>query len=163
MQDKATAPAETSPVNAQQAAENITGRGVFVIETVPVGVSVRTAFLAEDGRLLDIPAVFPDLMYAMAQIDELRQLVARRFAEAAQIGSQVIAQQIENNRAQAQTQGQAQAQSQTQSHSVSRAGLTAQADAQSESNPSKSKSGTISLSNGAAKSSGKEVNATSAQ
>ena len=101
MQDKATAPAETSPVNAQQAAENITGRGVFVIETVPVGVSVRTAFLAEDGRLLDIPAVFPDLMYAMAQIDELKQMVAQRFAEAAQIGNQVIAQQIEANRARA--------------------------------------------------------------
>lgn len=101
MQDKATAPAETSPVNAQQAAENITGRGVFVIETVPVGVAVRTAFLAEDGRLLDIPAVFPDLMYAMAQIDELKQLVAQRFAEAAQVGAQVIAQQIQANQANA--------------------------------------------------------------
>jgi len=85
--------------------ENISGRGVFVIETVAAGVAVRTAFLAEDGRLIDIPAVFPDLMYAMAQIDELRQHVARRFAEAAQIGSQVIAQQIEMNRVQAQAQG----------------------------------------------------------
>lgn len=84
------------------AGENVTGRGVFVIETVPVGVAVRTAFLAEDGRLLDIPAVFPDLMYALAQIDELKQMVAQRFAEAAQIGNQVIAQQIEANRAQAQ-------------------------------------------------------------
>lgn len=81
--------------------ENITGRGVFVIETVPVGVAVRTAFLAEDGRLLDIPAVFPDMMYAMAQIDELKQLVAQRFAEAAQIGAQVIAQQIQANQANA--------------------------------------------------------------
>ena len=95
-----------TPVAQHQAAanpgENISGRGVFVIETVSVGVSVRTAFLAEDGRLLDMPAVFPDMMYAMAQIDELRQHVARRFAEAAQIGSQVIAQQIQNNLAQAQ-------------------------------------------------------------
>ena len=40
---------------------------------------------------------------AFAQIDELKQHVARRFAEAAQIGSQVIAQQIESNRAQAQS------------------------------------------------------------
>jgi len=87
----------TAPVD-----ENITGRGVFVIETVPVGVSVRTAFLAEDGRLLDMPAVFPDMMYAFAQIDELKQMVAQRFAEAAQIGNQVIAQQIQANRAQAQ-------------------------------------------------------------
>ena len=90
------------PAAAGNVGENISGRGVFVIETVAAGVAVRTAFLAEDGRLLDIPAVFPDMMYAMAQIDELRQHVARRFAEAAQIGSQVIAQQIEMNRAQAQ-------------------------------------------------------------
>ena len=146
--------------------QNISGRGVFVVETVAAGVAVRSAFLADDGRLIDIPAVFPDLMYAMAQIDELRQLVARRFAEAAQIGSQVIAQQIQSNRAQAQTQGQAQAQSetqsQTQSQSVVRAGMTAQADATSESTPAKSKGSTISLSNGAAKSSGKEAKATSA-
>ena len=84
------------------AGENISGRGVFVIDTVAAGVAVRTAFLAEDGRLIDIPAVFPDLMYAMAQIDELRQMVINRFAEAAQIGSQLIAQQMESNRAQAQ-------------------------------------------------------------
>lgn len=92
----------TQAETVANAGENISGRGVFVIETVAVGVSVRTAFLAEDGRLLDMPAVFPDMMYAMAQIDELRQHVARRFAEAAQIGSQVIAQQLESNRAQAQ-------------------------------------------------------------
>ena len=94
---------DNHPTVGANAGENISGRGVFVIETVPVGVAVRTAFLAEDGRLLNIPAVFPDLMYAMAQIDDLRQHVARRFAEAAQVGSQVIAQQIEMNRAQAQT------------------------------------------------------------
>ena len=99
-----TTPIETqTPIQGTApAGENITGRGVFVIETVPVGVAVRTAFLAEDGRLLDIPAVFPDLMYALAQIDELKQLVAQRFAEAAQIGNQVIAQQIQANQANAQ-------------------------------------------------------------
>ena len=100
-QTKAQTPV-AQPQAAANAGENISGRGVFVIETVAVGVAVRTAFLAEDGRLLDMPAVFPDMMYAMAQIDELRQHVARRFAEAAQIGSQVIAQQIQNNLAQAQ-------------------------------------------------------------
>lgn len=88
--------AANSPV-----AENITGRGVFIVETVPVGVAVRTAFLAEDGRLLESPTVFPDMMYAMAQIDELKQLVAQRFAEAAQVGAQVIAQQIQANQANA--------------------------------------------------------------
>ncbi len=100
-QTKAQTPS-AQPQAAASPGENISGRGVFVIETVAVGVAVRTAFLAEDGRLLDMPAVFPDMMYAMAQIDELRQHVARRFAEAAQIGSQVIAQQIQNNLAQAQ-------------------------------------------------------------
>ena len=88
---------------AQSATENITGRGVFVIETVPVGVAVRTAFLTEDGRLLESPTVFPDLMYALAQIDELKQMVTQRFAEAAQIGAQVIAQQLQANAANAQT------------------------------------------------------------
>ena len=36
---------------------------------------------------------------AFAQIDELKQMVAQRFAEAAQIGAQVIAQQLEANKA----------------------------------------------------------------
>lgn len=141
---------ETPSTSAAAMAENITGRGVFVVETVAAGVAVRTAFLADDGRLIDIPAVFPDLMYAMAQIDELKQLVARRFAEAAQIGSQVIAQQIENSRAQSQAQSQTQTQ----------AAVTTQSDAQSDASPSKGKGGTISLSNGSAKSSGKEAKAT---
>ena len=90
------------PAPAPPPAENISDRGVFVIDTVAAGVAVRTAFLAEDGRLIESPAVFPDLMYAMAQIDELRQLVINRFAEAAQIGSQLIAQQMQTNRAEAQ-------------------------------------------------------------
>lgn len=91
----------TATPSAAPTTENITGRGVFVVETVPVGVAVRTAFLAEDGRLLESPTVFPDVHYAFAQIDELKQLVAQRFAEAAQIGAQVIAQQLEANRANA--------------------------------------------------------------
>ena len=93
--------ASTAVSDAAQPTENVTGRGVFVVETVPVGVAVRTAFLTEDGRLLESPTVFPDLMYALAQIDELKQLVTQRFAEAAQIGAQVIAQQIQANQANA--------------------------------------------------------------
>ncbi len=93
--------AAATPAAASAATENITGRGVFVVETVPVGVAVRTAFLAEDGRLLESPTVFPDVHYAFAQIDELKQLVAQRFAEAAQIGAQVIAQQLQANAANA--------------------------------------------------------------
>lgn len=93
--------AAVTPAADSSATENITGRGVFVVETVPVGVAVRTAFLAEDGRLLESPTVFPDVHYAFAQIDELKQLVAQRFAEAAQIGAQVIAQQLQANAANA--------------------------------------------------------------
>jgi uncharacterized membrane-anchored protein YhcB (DUF1043 family) len=40
-----------------------------------------------------MPAIFPDIHYAMAQIDELKNLVARHFAEAAQLGTQMIAAQ----------------------------------------------------------------------
>lgn len=83
---------------AQQ--QSVAGRGVFVVESVPVGVAVRTAFLTEDGRLLNIPAAFPDVHYALAQIDELRQMVMQRFAQAAQIGSQIIAQQMAQQAAQ---------------------------------------------------------------
>ena len=75
----------------------LTGRSVFMVETVAAGVAVRPAFLTEDGRLLDLPAVFPDLSYAMAQIDELRRLVGAHFAQAAQVGAQVIAAQAAAN------------------------------------------------------------------
>ena len=64
-----------------------------MVETVAAGVAVKPAFLAEDGRLLDLPAIFPDVGYAMAQIDELRRLVSAHFSQAAQIGAQVIAAQ----------------------------------------------------------------------
>ena len=86
--------ADETPAN-EGVGENISGRGVFVVETVPIGLSVRTAFLADDGRLLDIPAVFPDVHYAFSQIEELRKIVAQRFAEAAQIGAQVISSQAQ--------------------------------------------------------------------
>ncbi len=42
---------------------------------------------------MEMPAVFPDLTYALNQIDHLRQIVIERFAQAAQVGVQVIASQ----------------------------------------------------------------------
>ncbi len=80
-----------SPAPAEEG--QVRGRSVFMVETVAAGVAVKPAFLAEDGRLLDLPAIFPDMAYAMAQIDELRRLVSAHFAQAAQIGAQVIAAQ----------------------------------------------------------------------
>jgi hypothetical protein len=90
---------ESSPANSSATGPaptddgQLRGRSVFMVETVAAGVAVRPAFLAEDGRLLDLPAVFPDMGYAMAQIDELRRLVSAHFSQAAQIGAQVIAAQ----------------------------------------------------------------------
>lgn len=88
-------PVSTAPVQAineeaqmtqsNQAAEDagasqpITGRGVFAVRTLGTAVSVEAAFLAEDGNVLRLPAVFPNRQYAIEQIDELRALVNRHF------------------------------------------------------------------------------------
>lgn len=78
---------------AQAQTTNIKGRSVFAIETTGAGVVVRTAFMTEDNRLLDMPAVFPDMMYAFNVIDDLKRQVAQHFSQAAQVGAQVIANQ----------------------------------------------------------------------
>lgn len=90
---------EASTAEAPAADAQLRGRSVFMVETVAAGVAVRPAFLTEDGRLLDLPAVFPDMTYAMAQIDELKQLVGAHFSQAAQVGAQVIAAQAAANAA----------------------------------------------------------------
>ena len=86
-----TEQAQLSP--APQEGNSITGRGVFVVQIVSGGVAVRSSMLVEGDRLVEMPAIFPDIHYAMAQIDELKNLVARHFAEAAQLGVQMIAAQ----------------------------------------------------------------------
>lgn len=63
------------------ASQPITGRGVFAVRTMGAAVSVEAAFLAEDGNVLRLPAVFPNRQYALEQIDELRALVIRHFEE----------------------------------------------------------------------------------
>ena len=60
----------------------VSGRAVFAVSQVDVGVAVHTAFLAEDGRLLQMPAVFPNMEYALQQIDEMRQMVINQFTSA---------------------------------------------------------------------------------
>lgn len=86
---------ETStPAPASESAPtSLTGRAAFVVDTSAVGIVVRTAFVGESGQVLELPAVFPDLGYALQQIDHLRQIVIERFAQAAQVGVQVIAAQ----------------------------------------------------------------------
>lgn len=93
------AESETTTVSATdtptQDAGNTTvqGRSVFLVETTASGIAVQTTFLTEQGQMLQMPAVFPNLDYALSQIDELRRLVSLHFAQAAQVGAQVIAAQ----------------------------------------------------------------------
>lgn len=98
--DKASAAAsETTTVSATDApagaagSTTVQGRSVFLVETTASGIAVQTSFLTEDGQMLQMPAIFPNLDYALAQIDELRRLVSLHFAQAAQVGAQVIAAQ----------------------------------------------------------------------
>lgn len=72
------------------------GRSVFLVETTAAGIAVQTALLTNDSQLLRAPAVFPDIEYAFAQIDELKRLVSRHFSEAARVGAQVVAAQQAN-------------------------------------------------------------------
>lgn len=110
---------EKSAVEVQpdaQAAEstNVTGRAVFAVETTAAGVVVRTAFLTEENKLLNMPAVFPDLVYAINVIDDLKRQVMQHFSQAAQVGAQVI-----SNQARAQQQQQEEQQQQPQPQQVS--------------------------------------------
>ena len=59
----------------------ITGRGVFAVRTLGTAVSIEAAFLAEDGNVLRLPAVFPNREYAQSQLEELWQLVNKHFDE----------------------------------------------------------------------------------
>ena len=74
----------------QAETDSIQGRSVFIIEATGKGILVQTSFEAEDGRLLEMPAIFPNIEYALAQIDEMRRLVVSKFSEAATIGIQSI-------------------------------------------------------------------------
>lgn len=40
-------------------AEDIRGRAVFAVDTSAAGIVIRTAFLSEQGQLMEMPAVFP--------------------------------------------------------------------------------------------------------
>jgi len=59
----------------------ITGRGIFVVQMMENAVSVEGAFLVEDGKLMKMPAVFPNRQYALEQIEELCQIINRNFDE----------------------------------------------------------------------------------
>lgn len=85
---------------------NVTGRAVFSVETTAAGVVVRTAFLTEENKLLNMPAVFPDLVYAINVIDDLKRQVMQHFSQAAQVGAQVISNQARAQQEQQSSQQQ---------------------------------------------------------
>ncbi len=87
--NSAVTPDETSTEAATP--QTLHGRSVFALEMTATGLSVRTMFLTEQKQLVEMPAIFPDVHYALSQIDELRRMVMEHFAQAAQIGAQVIA------------------------------------------------------------------------
>jgi hypothetical protein len=84
--------------SSQADGDEIKGRSVFIIETTGKGILVQTSFETEDGRLLEMPAIFPNIEYALAQIDEMRRLVISKFSEAASIGIQTISADIQKKK-----------------------------------------------------------------
>lgn len=62
---------------------DIEGSSVFMVETTAVGVLVRAAFVSTDSahRVLVPGALFPDLEYALDQIDQLKALVIKHFSD----------------------------------------------------------------------------------
>jgi hypothetical protein len=85
--------------NTESSEQVIKGRSVFLVETTPAGIAVQTALLTEEGKLLNAPAIFPDVEYAFTQVDELKRLISAHFSQAARLGAQVAAQQGQANAA----------------------------------------------------------------
>ena len=95
---KTTTQARTNPAASKtigQAPANkpttLRGRSVFLVQTTQAGVVVRTAWLSEDKKLSDMPAVFPSVDYAVNLIDDLKRQVLKHFSQAAQVGAKAIA------------------------------------------------------------------------
>lgn len=120
-------PVGVADPNSADQGVTLRGRSVFVVQTSAAGVMVRTAWLGEDNNLMDMPAVFPDMLYALNVLDDLRQQVIQHFSQAAQVGAQVIANQLREqqqiqSQTQSQTQGQTQGQTQTEPNTGHKAG-----------------------------------------
>lgn len=84
-------------INTTPSEQVVKGRSVFLVETTPAGIAVQTALLTEDGKLLNAPAIFPDVEYAFTQVDDLKRLISAHFSQAALLGAQVAAQQASAN------------------------------------------------------------------
>ncbi|MEI8103266.1 MAG: hypothetical protein WCG61_07045, partial [Chlorobium sp.] len=71
--DSDVTPVEASTETAT--AQTLQGRSAFALEMTSSGLSVRTVFITEQNQLMEMPAIFPDVHYALSQIDELRRMV----------------------------------------------------------------------------------------
>lgn len=76
----------TEQAQAAETTEQLRGRSAFNVELTPAGVVVSTVFVAEDETVRPMPAVFPNLEYALNQVDALRTMVVRQFNAAAELG-----------------------------------------------------------------------------
>ena len=81
----------------ENAEQQIRGRSAFNVELTPAGVVVNTVFVAEDETVRPLPAVFPNLEYALNQIDALRNMVVGQFAQAAELGMKSLQEQQKTN------------------------------------------------------------------
>ena len=62
---------ETPAAELAPAPDTLHGRSVFAVDMPPAGLSVHTAFLTDQNQIIEMPAMFPDVHYALAQIDEV--------------------------------------------------------------------------------------------
>ena len=85
---------QTEEVKEQASEEQqVRGRSAFNVELTPAGVVVNTVFVGEDESVRPLPAVFPNLEYALNQIDSLRTMVVQQFAQAAELGMKSLQEQ----------------------------------------------------------------------
>lgn len=71
---------------SEQTEYQVRGRSAFKVDLTPAGVVVNTVFVTDDDQVRPMPAVFPNLEYALSQLDALRGMVVNQFAQAAELG-----------------------------------------------------------------------------
>ena len=78
-------------------ADTMQGRAAFLVQTIAAGISVSTVFVVNDGKSIAMPAIFPNLGYALSQIEQLKLAATQHFDEAAQVGIKIIAEKLAND------------------------------------------------------------------
>ena len=73
------------------------GRSVFLVQTTQAGVVVRSAWMSEDKKLQEMPAVFPNVEYAVNVLDDLKRQVLKHFDRAASVGVRTMVNQANSS------------------------------------------------------------------